>query len=57
MAKITVSSDCTGCGICVDIAPTVFKIGDDGLSHVIGTDAAKAKEAADSCPVTAITVA
>ena len=52
---------CTGCTLCTDIAPEVFAMGDDGLAHakadtVPAAAEATAKEAADSCPVTAITV-
>ncbi len=52
---------CTGCTLCADIAPEVFAMGDDGLAHPKGDQVPagaedSAKEAADSCPVTAITV-
>lgn len=52
---------CTGCTLCCDIAPEVFAMGDDGLAHAKGDAVAAAaeataKEAADSCPVSAITV-
>ena len=52
---------CTGCTLCTDIAPDVFAMGDDGLAHtkadaVPAAAEATAKEAADSCPVSAITV-
>lgn len=49
---------CTGCGICEDICPDVFEIGDDGISHVIDPnaceDAGCCEEAADECPEGAI---
>ena len=56
-----VSEDCIGCGMCEGIAPDVFAIGDDGLAHAIVEEVAAdfedaAQEAADSCPVGAITV-
>ena len=60
--KATVDAGtCTGCTLCTDIAPDVFEMGDDGLAHVKGDEVAaaaeaSAKEAADSCPVSAITV-
>ena len=60
--KATVDAGtCTGCTLCCDIAPEVFAMGDDGLAHakadtVPAAAEATAKEAADSCPVTAITV-
>lgn len=52
---------CTGCTLCADIAPEVFAMGDDGLAHPKGDQVPagaedSAKEPADSCPVTAITV-
>lgn len=52
---------CTGCTLCADIAPDVFEMGDDGLAHAKAEEVpaaaeASAKEAADSCPVGAITV-
>lgn len=51
---------CTGCGICVDVCPDVFEIGDDGLSRVIDgsscEDADCCQEAVDQCPEGAITI-
>ena len=59
---------CIGCGTCVAIAPKSFKLGDDGRVEVIdpagviegdliaGDSEAKVKEAAESCPVSAITL-
>jgi ferredoxin len=51
---------CTGCGICEDICPDVFEIGDDGLSHVIDPNACEdsscCEEAVDECPEGAITI-
>lgn len=60
--KANVDADtCTGCTLCVDVAPSVFEMGDDGLAHPKGeqvpADAeGAAQEAADSCPVSAITL-
>lgn len=60
--KATVDAGtCTGCTLCADIAPEVFEMGDDGLARakteeVPAAAEASAKEAADSCPVSAITV-
>ena len=59
--KVTVNENtCTGCGICADICPEVFEI-DDGLCRTLVTEvpvesAATCREAAESCPVEAITV-
>ena len=60
--KATVDAGtCTGCTLCCDIAADVFAMGDDGLAHakadtVPAAAEASAKEAADGCPVGAITV-
>lgn len=53
---VKISNDCTGCGVCVDIAPDIFKIGSNGQATVINPngDAKKIQEAIDSCPVSAI---
>ena len=53
--------DCIGCiGLCQGTCPDVFSIGDDGVAHAIEGDVPgaedSAEEAADSCPVSAITV-
>lgn len=60
--KIAVDKDkCIGCGTCVAIAPQSFKLTDDGKAEPInppagGDSEEKIKEAAESCPVTAITI-
>jgi len=58
--KIKIDEEkCTGCGVCTQICPETFELGDDGLAHVINSDPTNAdcwKEAADSCPVEAITL-
>jgi len=48
---------CTGCGLCVDIAPNTFELNDEGISEVIdpeGDDEETIQEAIDSCPAEAI---
>jgi ferredoxin len=51
---------CTGCGLCVDTCPEVFEMGDDTArviaDPVPGAAAARAKQAAEECPVEAITI-
>ena len=51
---------CIGCGNCVGICPEVFEMRDDDLAHVIEgsecDDPECCKDAADSCPVDAITL-
>ena len=51
---------CTGCGLCVDSVPEVFKMGDDVAelitADVPGGKEADVKEAADDCPAEAIIV-
>ncbi len=49
---------CIGCGLCANIEPSVFEMGEDNFSHVIGdvTDdnEENTHEAVESCPVDAI---
>ncbi len=50
---------CIGCGNCEDVCPELFRLMDDGLAHVIVDTADErdygcAREAADACPVDAI---
>ena len=57
--KVSIDADlCTGCSLCVDCAPDVFKMGDD-IAEVITADVpsdqeSAVKEAVDDCPVEAI---
>lgn len=59
--KVTVDRDaCIGCGLCAGICPEVFEMDEENIAKVIaqpneGTEAS-AREAADSCPVSAISV-
>jgi ferredoxin len=52
---------CTGCGNCEDECPEVFRVEDDGYSHVIVEEPGPelygcTRDAADSCPTEAITI-
>ena len=52
---------CIGCGLCTSICPEVFSMDDDGKAVAISGDVPAdnldaAKEAEESCPVSAITV-
>jgi ferredoxin len=61
--RITVEVDrdlCIGSADCVDTAPAVFELDDEGKAVVIDPDGAPTEEvleAAMNCPVTAILVA
>lgn len=60
--KATVDKDtCIACGLCPSICPECFEIGDDGKAGFIVDEAPsgsedEVKEAAESCPVSAISV-
>lgn len=49
---------CTGCGLCQDICPQVFTLGEDNIAQVVdsnGCDTADCcREAMESCPSEAI---
>jgi len=50
---------CIGSGTCVQIAPAVFELSDEGVAQVIdpnATELADLHRAEDSCPVAAISV-
>jgi ferredoxin len=49
---------CSGFGSCADAAPSVFRLGEDGVADLVlaETDEASALEAAGSCPMGAISV-
>ncbi|HMO52076.1 MAG TPA: ferredoxin [Kiritimatiellia bacterium] len=55
------ASTCTGCAVCSDLVPEVFELTDDMISVVKTPEVPdgledKVQEAADSCPVTCITI-
>lgn len=54
-------SKCISCGLCEGTCPQVFKMGDDGLfeaytNPIPSESEDTAQEAADGCPVEAITI-
>ena len=56
MAKVD-QDLCVGCGLCEQVCPDVFEMGDDGAATVkAGADgsAACVQDAIDQCPVEAI---
>ncbi|MDW7678829.1 MAG: ferredoxin [Bacillota bacterium] len=60
--KATVDRDtCISCGLCVAICPNVFEMDDENIAIVkVDTidvqDEMDTREAADQCPVSAITI-
>ncbi len=55
--KVKINAEaCIGCGLCVNLDPTVFAFGADGKSEVIGDveDESRIDEIVASCPVGAI---
>jgi len=59
--KVRIDADlCTGCGLCCDSVPEVFKMGDD-TAQVIAPNApanleSAVRDAANDCPAEAIIV-
>lgn len=54
-------SGCIGCGLCTQVCPEVFEMGDSGVAEVIMEEVPEnledsVQEAADGCPVEVITV-
>jgi len=54
-------NSCIGCGICVDICPSLFELDPQGLSEATTTLinpslTSKAQLAAEACPTSAISV-
>jgi ferredoxin len=61
MMRAWVDEDaCTGCGLCVDVCPEVFEMDGDTArakgGELSDEEVECADEAADSCPVEAISV-
>lgn len=56
--KVKVNQEeCTGCGVCVDLCPGVFRLNDNDVSEAYnpaGATEAEIQEAIDSCPVECI---
>jgi len=51
--KVTITDDCTGCGVCETIAPDVFVVEDEmavvNAAEIKGNED-EIKEAAEECP-------
>ncbi|WP_426348130.1 ferredoxin [Alloiococcus sp. CFN-8] len=61
MKAIVDKDTCISCGLCPSICPDVFEFDDDGKATAIVDEVPSemedtAQEAADSCPVSAISV-
>lgn len=58
--KVRINEDCIACGLCVDICPGVFEMGEHFAQVKKGCDIDKHKDlviqASEECPVTAIIV-
>jgi len=58
--RVSIEDTCTACGLCVDTCPEVFEMGDDMAQVIVAEVPAEfeeaAQQAADECPVEAITV-
>jgi ferredoxin len=61
MRAIVDKEQCQGCGVCVDVCPDVFEMGDDDTAQVI-VDVVPpeaeddCRDAADQCPSEAIAI-
>lgn len=55
-----IREECIACGVCADIAPEVFEMGDEAaevkVEEVPPSEQAAVREAAESCPTEAIAV-
>lgn len=68
MGKVKINrEECISCGTCAAMADDIFEMADDGKAAIKGVDVApnqekdledvsKAKETAESCPVTCILI-
>lgn len=55
MVKVD-QNKCIGCGMCVGLCPEIFALDASGKAEVIKNEVTScAKEAAENCPVSAIT--
>lgn len=55
ISKVWIDDECTLCGVCEDLCPDVFSMGDETTTIIEGVDldenADCIREAADNCPV------
>ena len=55
ISKVWIDDECTLCGVCEDLCPDVFSMGDETTTIIEGADlegnADCIREAADNCPV------
>ena len=53
-----VNENCVGCGLCTNLCPPVFTMLDEGVAgardEILPEQEAQVREAAESCPVSAI---
>ncbi len=57
---VRITEDCIACGLCVDICPEVFEMGeqyaDVKVSSITKENEASVRKASDECPVSAIII-